>query len=412
MSPLRTVRTPGVLRTLSLSVVARIPGAAIGLLLVLQARHLGFSYAIGGLASAATAIGMAIGSPLLGRLSDRRGQPLVLHLSGAVAALALAGTARVPHTAPLLLIALALVCGLALPPVAACVRAIWTGTLAAEPLAATLTLDASLQEIAFMLGPLVLASAAATAGPPSAIEATAIGLWVSTVAFALTPEARATATPAAAHDDRSASRTRGRTGALRSPGVQTLTVVSVALGAGFGATEIGIAAFAGDHHRTGSIGLLYGAWSIGSLITGLLSAHRGAPRDPVRRARRLLTALGGTTALLAVLPTPATLGGGLMLAGAAVAPLFAILYALMGSVAPPGMLTEAYAWETTGIMAGIAIGSAAAGAIGAPSGMFLLGGGAMIAGAAIVAVRAATLCSEHAAAPTCNGHCSEKDFAW
>ncbi len=389
MSALSAVRTPGVARTLGLSLVARIPDGAIGLLLVLQARHLGYSYAIGGLASAATAVGMAVGTPLLGRVADRRGQPLVLHLSAALAALCLAGTAFAPAGAPGLLIALAIGCGLALPPIAACVRAIWSRALAPRHLDATLTLDASLQEIAFMLGPLVLASIATLAGARAALVATALLLWSSTSAFALTPEARATrvvgARPAREHDSSSGA------GALRASGVRTLLGVSVALGAAFGATEIGIIAFAGDHHANGSLGLLYAAWSVGSLIAGLVVAQRGHSADPVRRAGALLGLLAGGTTLLTFAPSTLWLAGGLFLAGAAVAPLFAVVYALMGQVAPAGTVTEAYAWETTGIMGGIAIGSAVAGAIGAPSGMFAAAAAALLLGAFTVLRRARTL---------------------
>jgi MFS family permease len=385
VSALSAVRAPGVLRTLTLSLVARIPDGAIGLLLVLQARHLGFSYAIGGLASAATAVGMAVGTPLLGRVADRHGQPLVLHLSAAVAALCLAATSIVPASAPGLLIGLAVGCGLALPPISACVRAIWSRALAPEQLDTTLTLDASLQEIAFMIGPLVLASAASIAGAPAALVATAVLLWASTSAFALTPEARATRVLRPVRDRVSGA------GALRSGGVRTLLAVSVTLGAAFGATEIGIVAFSDAAGASGSVGLLYAAWSVGSLVAGLLAAQRGHSGDPVRRAGALLLTLALGTALLAAAPDVGWLAAGLLLAGAAVAPLFAVVYALMGRVAPAGTVTEAYAWETTGIMGGIAIGSAAAGVIGAPAGMFAVAAATLLAGAIVVLRRARTL---------------------
>lgn len=69
--PSDVLRRPGVLRLFSLSLIARFPAAALGVLLVLQARSLGHSYAAGGAVAAASAIGTAIGAPLLGRL-DRK----------------------------------------------------------------------------------------------------------------------------------------------------------------------------------------------------------------------------------------------------------------------------------------------------------------------------------------------------
>jgi MFS family permease len=67
------VRAPGVLRTLALALLARIPLGAVGLLLVLQVRHLGHSYALAGACSGACALGMAFGAPMLGRTVDRIG---------------------------------------------------------------------------------------------------------------------------------------------------------------------------------------------------------------------------------------------------------------------------------------------------------------------------------------------------
>jgi len=79
---------------------------------------------------------------------------------------------------------------------------------------------------------------------------------------------------------------------------------------------------------------------------------------------------------------------------AAVAPLLAVLYALMGDVAPQHMLTESYGWETTGVTSGIALGSALAGVgtglIGT-SLVFALAGATMLGTSRLLAVRAETL---------------------
>ena len=365
--------------------VARLPGGAIGLLIVLQARHLGLSYAAGGLGVAGVSVGMAAGAPLLGRLADRHGQPLVLHLSGATAALALVAIGHVsgPHR-ELLLLSLSVLQGLVLPPVSACARAIWTSALSREPLNAVLALDASLQEISWMIGPLALTSMAVTAGPPIALEATALLTWIATACFALIPEARATI-----HGRRTGR--VGRTGALHAAGVRLLVAVAVALGAGFGATELGVVASAGKAHDVGATGLLFGAWSAGSFVAGLIAAQRPQASDPPRRMQLLLFGLAGTTALLAAMPTLWALAAGLVLAGVTVAPMFAIAYASIGAVAPAGTLTEAYAWETGGLMVGIALGSTVAGAIGRPAGMFVFAAAAVMVGTLIVWRRIADL---------------------
>ncbi|HSD77450.1 MAG TPA: hypothetical protein VLA98_08585, partial [Solirubrobacteraceae bacterium] len=58
--PLRDVlAVPGVRRLLGSSLVARLPMAAVGLLVLLRTRELGGSYALGGLATGALAAAMA-----------------------------------------------------------------------------------------------------------------------------------------------------------------------------------------------------------------------------------------------------------------------------------------------------------------------------------------------------------------
>jgi predicted MFS family arabinose efflux permease len=67
----------------------------------------------------------------------------------------------------------------------------------------------------------------------------------------------------------------------------------------------------------------------------------------------LVASAWSTPALLAFAP----------LAGVVVAPLTAAQNELAGALAPPGTLTEAYAWVVTAIVAGLSIGIAAGGAL-------------------------------------------------
>ena len=77
---------PGIRALLLVGVFARIPATAIGITLTLHvANTLGRSWAEAGLATAAFTIGAAVGSPLMGRLIDRRGMRTVMVLTGAAA---------------------------------------------------------------------------------------------------------------------------------------------------------------------------------------------------------------------------------------------------------------------------------------------------------------------------------------
>lgn len=375
----------GILLPLGLALAARLPVTAIGLVLLLRARELGLSYALGSVATGAFALGTAAGSPLLGRLADRHGQAPVLLLSGAGAAVLLSGTTQLPAEAPLALIALALLCGMTTPPVAACLRGVWSHTLAGRQRSRAFALESSLQELAFMFGPLLLVSVAAAAGAAAALVLAGLMLAGFSAVFALLPEVRATR--------HVGERAMGGS-PLGDAAVRTLVGVAVALGAAFGATDVGILAFAAHHDAEHAAGLLYGAWGCASLPAGLLWSRRAAAGDRVWQLRVLLTLLALASGLLVTVTNAVLLAAGLALAGAAVAPTLAVVSDLTAHVAPAGMLTETYAWQTTGMTCGLALGSVGAGVVGSTLGMgapFGLAALALAGGAAVLVRRGARL---------------------
>jgi MFS family permease len=386
-SPTSALRLPGVLRLFVTSLIARFPMAALGVLFVLHARALGHSYAAGGAIAAASAIGTAIGSPVLGRLIDTRGQTPVLVATAVICSGALGVAAATTPGTPLPVIAaLALLAGFMQPPVAAAARAVWGRLLDERALHSVLALEASLQELAFMLGPIVLVSLVAHGTPARGLAGAAVIFLLSTLAYALSPEPRAMRG--------STGRVRRRGGAMAIPGVRTLVLLAVTLGASFGAIEVGIAAFAEHSHHSGATGLLLGVWGIGSLIAGLLAARRGPSGDPVRALLALHVVLTVCNALLIAAPGLIGLGLLLALAGAAIAPMFAVLYRLLAEVADEDSVTEAYSWELTGITAGVAIGSALGGALATGTGAraaFVAAAAATAAGALAGRARSHTL---------------------
>lgn len=386
MSPTTAaVRAPGVPRTLALALLSRVPLSAIGLLLVLQIRHLGHSYALAGACSGACAAGMAIGSPVLGRMIDRAGQAAVLSITGGVVVAVTALFAVIPAHAPgPVFIFTAALIGAVQPPVGSCVRVIWRRMLDGPGFSALVTLDASLQELAFLSGPLLLIGLASGIGAAAALAVTAAITGVVAALFALLPETRhyGGAEPrTTAGENGSAAR------AWHSGGVRLLLLVSALMGIAFGATELGLVTTADHHGARGSSGILFALWGVGSFIGGVVWTRRTAGRDQAAAMPWLLLALGVTSALIAALPTLALVGAGITLAGAAVAPLFGVLYSTMGDVAPQGALTEAFTLETSAITAGIALGSAVAGVaastFGAPATFALAGAAFLIACAAV-----------------------------
>ncbi len=81
---------------LTLSIIARLPLAMFSIGLLVHAQRLTGSFAAAGLVTAAYAVALGIGGPLLGRVVDRRGQTLVLGSTASVSLVLLVAIALLP----------------------------------------------------------------------------------------------------------------------------------------------------------------------------------------------------------------------------------------------------------------------------------------------------------------------------
>jgi len=357
---LRTLlRLPEVAHTLTASMVGRLALTSIGLLLILRVRDLGGSYADGGLVVGAFSLALALCAPVVGRQADLRGQTVVLAGCALVSSLPLAAIALLPDGAPIPAVAaLAALAGLAHPPLGGCMRALWP-TLVPDPALrhAAFALEASALELTFVVGPLILVGAlAAQATVAIGLLACGAVLLGGTLAFAASPASRSW------RPDRAAAG-RSPAGALASPALLVFLAAAVFMGAAFGAIELATTAFAEERDQLGLVGPLLAVWAFGSMIGGLVSARRGAPREPWRELALLLAATAVANGLLGAAPAAWALAPALALAGFCIAPAFATLYGMVAGLARAGTLTESYTWLATGIFLGAAAGSAAAGAL-------------------------------------------------
>jgi MFS family permease len=363
--------------------LARVPVTAIPLALILLVREVGGSYAFAGLATGAYTLCLAVTAPLLGRIADRVGTGPVLAVGGPLCAVALlalaAGAGTLPGAA---FVALAGLAGAVLPPLGPFARALFPRMLTGPPLARLYAIDAAAQELAFILGPLLIAGLVAVTTPSRALVAVAILLATGVAVFG----AISARVPGGAERDGQHHRSP-----LRSASLRAVLVVTFLIGCGFGTIELAIPAAMDAAGERGSSGLVLAAWSLGSMLGGALAAARVAD-DPVRR---LVAVLAASVVIGAILPFaayhPDWLIPLLVVHGATLAPALAVMYGLVPS-AVQGRLTEAFSWLSTAIVGGIAAGTAIAGvavdAVGVPAG-FALGALAALAalGVALVAAR-------------------------
>ncbi len=388
------LRAPGALSLFISSCVARLPMGALGLLLVLHTQQITGSYARGGLASGAYAIALGLSNPLLARVVDRRGQTLVLRAGAPLAAAAIVALALLPDGAPLGAILAAAACaGMFQPPVGACMRALWPELLdSPDRRHAAYSLEGAVLEIVYICGPVAIVAGIGSWSTTAALIACATFLFVGDLVFSSHPLSRAWQP----HPER----VRDLTGALRGSGVRVLIAVFALCGLAVGAVEVVVPAALDATGNRELTGLLLGMWGVGSMLAGLAIGHAGAAADPPRRLALMLVAWGGAHALVGASGEPVALAILLLVAGATIAPTFVCANGMLDDLAPPGTLTEAFTWTSTGISVGIAAGSALAGVLveaGSPAvAMAVLGAGGVLAA---LVVRAASAGPLRAAAP-------------
>lgn len=124
------------------------------------------SYAISGVVTAALTVGYALSGPLRGRAADRVAASRALTSSGlsyaiGLSVLALLSNALTEEAWPVM-VAVALITGWSTPPVTQLARASWPRLVTREDLVRVYTLEASLQEVLWILVP-VLAAVTITA---------------------------------------------------------------------------------------------------------------------------------------------------------------------------------------------------------------------------------------------------------
>jgi predicted MFS family arabinose efflux permease len=387
--------SPGARRLLFISVVARLPLTMLSIGLLVHAEHLTGSFAAAGLVAGAYAVALGVGGPLLGGLVDRRGQTAVLMWSAIAAAVVLGAVALLPTGTPLpVLVTLSLFAGLATPPVGASVRALFPELIDdADGVRAAYALDASAVELTWISGPPLALGLGVLWSTAGALVVAGLVVLVGTAAFAVQPASRGwRARPV---------RRRERGGALRTPAIRTLVLALVALGTLFGAVEVAVAAATETAGSSAAAGPLLGIWGAGSLLGGLLAMRAGGGARSAAGLTLVLGALtAGHSALVPAAGSVLAMAAVLLVAGAAIAPAYASIYAMVERAAPEGTVTEAFSWLATATAIGASLGAAAAGALADGAGAeasFLLAAGAGAVATLILMLRAGTLGAAHAA---------------
>jgi predicted MFS family arabinose efflux permease len=341
------LRTPGVARLIVLTLIARAPNgmSSLAMLLLVSPRH-GYGHAGVVVGTYVAVIGIC--APLSTRLCARLGlrRVLLTMACGYFAAMvALAAAADGPYVG---LLACAVAAGVSQPPIVAIVRGLWSRLFPPEQVPAMYGLEATAQELVFVVGPALVAVIAAVAGARVAVLVTGVLALIGTTGLVGSP--LVTDAPASS-------------GARRRVLDRRLAVL-VALGltctVAFNMVDIGVIAFMSGRHAGASSGIALSLWGAGSMVGGLLF---GAARRTADNRGVALSVIGVAigVALLAASPGRVGLVVVLFAGGAAIAPAFARLYGLVAEGVPESGTAEAFAWLGVGFLAGASLGAAAGG---------------------------------------------------
>lgn len=338
--------------------IGRLPMGMVGLGLTLLIVGTAGSYALAGAVAATLTISMALVGPYNARLTDRIGQQraipalLAVHVSSFLLL-----AAAVSFSWPTALwFVLAAAAGMSAPNLGAMTRARWVRIArSSSERSSAFAVESVADELSFVIGPVVAASLAVALAPaaPILLGMLAIsvgGLWLAAQPRTAPPPGRALAGP----------RPKGH--ALRTPGLGPLFAVMLAMGAMFGSLNVSVVAYT-QAVAPESTGLLLGAMSFGSLLSGVVLgavARRWSLTNQVRA--------GTVTLTVAILPLAfiadvASFGAVAFLLGLNFSVVMIGAFGLAERMSARNRITEGLALMGSGLALGMATGTSVAGVI-------------------------------------------------
>ncbi|MGW1554940.1 MFS transporter [Streptomyces sp. NPDC002144] len=339
------------------NLLARLPMGMFSLSAVMMIAGARGSYALAGAVTATGLAATGLVAPWTARLVDRHGQARIAVPATAVAVLgSLALLLCVHYDAPAWTLFASYAATATTPNTGGMSRARWAHLLGDDERAlhTANSFEQAADELCFMLGPVLAAFLCGTFFPEAGTLVGAVLLLTGVLLFA---GQRSTEPPACRRPPAGSP--------LRAPGMPPLLAVCLATGAVFGSTEVVTIAFADAQGHRSAAGVALGLQAAGSCAAGLLFGALG-PAGPV--GRRLTWCVAAMTALLTLPLLAASLAGSLpllalalLIAGMATAPTMVTTMTLVQRRTPQGRLNEGMTLAVTGLLGGIACGSATGG---------------------------------------------------
>ncbi|MCX5558113.1 MFS transporter [Streptomyces sp. NBC_00038] len=355
----RLFTTPGTRAFTLGNLLARLPMGMFSVSAVIMIAGARGSYALAGAVTATGLAATAVVAPWTARLIDRHGQARV---AVPATAFALLGTIAlmlcVHHGAPDWTLFVSYAATATIPNTGGMSRARWAHLHQGDDKAlhTANSFEQAADELCFMLGPVLAAFLCGTLFPEAGTLVGGVLMMTGVLLFAAQRSTEPPPQP----------RTNAKS-PLRAPGMPPLLLGFLATGAVFGSMEVVTIAYADAQGHKSAAGAVLALQAAGSCAAGLLYGTR-KPTGPTEQRYILCVAAMAALLTLPLLAAALTnsllaLSGTLLLAGMATAPTMVTGMALVQHHTPEGRLNEGMTLAVTGLLGGIACGSAAGGLV-------------------------------------------------
>lgn len=339
-------QTKGSLKISFAGLIARLPIAMDGLAILYVTLAAGKSYSLAGALAGVAALTTVISSPIWAKIADQRGQGFVLRWAvllriSALFVFALVATANMPIWIWFLTIIIAESASFSM---GSFTRRRWTFILesrAKDQISTAYAVESILDEIVFILGPLVATTVATQINPLSAIFAGIIFLAIGSQALAWD---RATE-PILSKDS---SKTKHKS-ILKNRHLQSVAIPLTIAGGYFSAITLVVVAYTKESGVAATSGILLSLWAVGGASSVFVS---GALRWTISHGTRFILYTLGLGILSAALPFISdikVLGLMLFLHGTCIGPLLPNAIPVAEKSVPSEQMTQGISLITAGI---------------------------------------------------------------
>ena len=351
---MNALKKPRALQTFGFGMIGRMPLAMNPVGIVLLIAKTRDSYAVAGIASASYTLAGAIFGPRFGQLADRFGTRRVILPITAINFISILALIHFSHSTTLAIAISAACAGATLPNIGSFTRTRWSRALQSQKeLGTALSIEAVLDEIAFVTGPALAGLLYGWRSPSFSMEFALGFLVVGALGIAFS----------ASHHDISQNRERRIGGLLAIPDIKALLLSLTFLGMVFGGNTVAILAAAKLSGHESSGGILVALYSIGSLVAGTMYGMRHWKSDAGLRFAIALAFMTIASSALLFLHHYSTLAWLVALSGLAISPTLIAANAFAKELVPADRLNEAFAYLGAAISLGITIGSFSVGLV-------------------------------------------------